>query len=71
MPEFHERLVSVMDFYRITPTMLAERAEMDPANVSRILHGRNRPTLLTLCRVLRALPEDVNLRNLLLGEHDV
>ncbi len=54
-----EKLQALMDREGIKPSLLAERLGINPAGISHILAGRNKPSFDLLQKILRTFP-DVN-----------
>ena len=68
MGKFHNRLASIMHQHGTTTTTLTKQAGITQlSSISRIVHGRTLPSFGMLCKIIRALPADVDVRELLLG----
>ncbi len=65
-----DRLVQIMQAEGITSAKLAEMAGVQPAAVSHILSGRNKPGFDFLASIIRSLPA-LNARWLMLGEGEM
>ena len=59
-----EKLRILMQNENLTATRLAEKLQIQPAAVSHILNGRNKPSYDLICKIAQAFPR-VNLRWLL------
>jgi transcriptional regulator with XRE-family HTH domain len=55
--EFAERLKTVMTFYGLSATALAESIGIQRSSISHLLSGRNKPSLDFVLKVLKEYPE--------------
>ena len=55
--EFSERLKTVMTFYSLSATALAESIGIQRSSISHLLSGRNKPSLDFVLKVLKEYPE--------------
>jgi transcriptional regulator with XRE-family HTH domain len=55
--EFAERLKTVMTFYSLSATALAESIGIQRSSISHLLSGRNKPSLDFVLKVLKEYPE--------------
>ena len=55
--EFSERLKTVMDYYSLSATALAESIGIQRSSISHLLSGRNKPSLDFVLKVLKEYPE--------------
>ena len=55
--EFSERLKTVMSFYSLSATALAESIGIQRSSISHLLSGRNKPSLDFVLKVLKEYPE--------------
>lgn len=67
--EFSKRLKIIIDYYKISAAILAEKINVQPSSISHILSGRNKPSLDFVLKVLKNFP-DVELYWLLNGDGD-
>ena len=65
--DFAERLKTVMSFYNLTATALADSINIQRSSISHLLSGRNRPSLDFVLKVLQEYP-DVELYWLMNGK---
>ena len=54
---FAERLKTVMSFYNLTATALADSIGIQRSSISHLLSGRNKPSLDFVLKVLQEYPE--------------
>lgn len=54
---FAERLKTLMNFYSLTATALADSIEIQRSSISHLLSGRNKPSLDFVLKVLQEYPE--------------
>ena len=52
-----EKLQELLDRENLRPGQLAERLDVNPASISHILKGRNKPGIEFLQKILRAFPK--------------
>ncbi|MFK5878763.1 MAG: helix-turn-helix transcriptional regulator [Flavobacteriaceae bacterium] len=55
--EFSKRLKTVMDYYGLTATALADSIQIQRSSISHLLSGRNKPSLDFVLKVLEEYPE--------------
>lgn len=55
--EFAERLKTVMDYYNLSATALAESIGVQRSSISHLLSGRNKPSLDFVLKVLKEYSE--------------
>ena len=55
--EFAERLKTVMEYYGLTATALADSIVVQRSSISHLLSGRNKPSLDFVLKVLQKYPE--------------
>lgn len=55
--EFSKRLILLMDYYKISAALLADKIEVQRSSISHILSGRNKPSLDFVLKILKAFPE--------------
>lgn len=66
----NERIELLIKLKNITPAQFADELDLQRANVSHILTGRNKPSLDFIQRIIRRYPE-VNIPWLLFGEGEI
>lgn len=54
--EFADRLKTVMNFYSLTATALADSIEVQRSSISHLLSGRNKPSLDFVLKILQKYP---------------
>lgn len=55
--EFSERLKTVMEYYGLTATALADSIIVQRSSISHLLSGRNKPSLDFVLKILQKYPE--------------
>ncbi len=55
--EFAERLKTVMEYYSLTATALADSITVQRSSISHLLSGRNKPSLDFVLKVLQKYPK--------------
>jgi transcriptional regulator with XRE-family HTH domain len=66
----NHRIELLIKLKNISPAQFADELDVQRANVSHILNGRNKPSLDFVQRIIRRYP-DVNIRWLLFGEGEI
>ena len=60
------RILQIMDNYGLNPGQFADKLGLQPANISHVLAGRNKPSLDFVTRILNVFP-DINYKWLIFG----
>ena len=55
--EFAKRLNIIMDFYKLSAALLADKIEVQRSSISHLLSGRNKPSLEFVLKILKTFPE--------------
>lgn len=67
---FYDRLAQTMRAAGVSQSELAARTGIDTTNICHLMHGRRAPTLVTLGKILCALP-DADARYLVVGKRAI
>ena len=52
-----DRIIKIMEYYKLTPSEFADTLEIDRSRLSHILNGRNKPSLEVVMKILENFPD--------------
>ena len=52
-----DRIIKIMEYYKLTPSEFADTLEIDRSRLSHILNGCNKPSLEVVMKILENFPD--------------